>query len=138
MPRYKVTLMEEEKNDLETLIQKGGKGYRIKHAHILLKLDDCPENKEWTYERIMDAYGVCRSTIAGVAKRFVLEGMEAALGRKTQQNRARKVTGEAEAKICMIACSKPPEGRDQWTMQMIADKLIELHVILQTAPYVTR
>lgn len=129
MPRYKVTLMEEEKSELETLIQKGGKGYRIKHAHILLKLNECPENKEWTYERIMDACGVCRSTIAGVAKRFVMEGMEAALGRRTQQNRARKVTGEVEAKICVIACSKPPEGRDRWTMQMIADKLMQLHVV---------
>ena len=46
----------------------------------------------------MEAYGVCRGTVAGVAKRFVMEGMEAALGRKTQQNRDRKVTGEVEAK----------------------------------------
>lgn len=129
MPRYKVRLTEEEKKELESLIQKGGKGYRIKHAHILLKLNECPENAEWNYERIMDAYGVCRGTIAGVAKRFVMDGMEAALGRKTQKNRARKVTGEVEAKICMIACSAPPEGRDRWTMQMIADKLIELDVV---------
>ena len=73
MPRYKVTLTEEEKTELETLIQKGGKGYRIKHAHILLKLNEGPENAAWNYERIMDAYGVCRGTIAGVAKRFVME-----------------------------------------------------------------
>ena len=129
MPRYKVTLTEEEQKELEALIQKGGKGYRIKHAHILLKLNECPENAEWNYERIMDAYGVCRGTIAGVARRFVMDGMEAALGHKTQQNRARKVTGEVEAKICMIACSEPPEGRERWTMQMIADKLIELNVV---------
>ena len=129
MPRYKVTSTEKEKNELERLIQKGGKGYRMKHAHILLKLNECPENEDWTYDRIMDAYGVCRSTIAGVAKRFVMDGMEAALGRKTQQNRARKVTGEVEAQICMIACSNPPEGKARWTMQMIADKLIELHVV---------
>ena len=129
MPRYKVTLTKEEQNELESLIQKGGKGYRIKHAHILLKLNKCPENDEWDYERIMDAYGVSRGTIAGVAKRFVMDGMEAALGRKAQQNRARKVTGEVEAKICMIACSDPPEGRERWTMQMIADKLIQLQVV---------
>ena len=129
MPRYKVTLTEEEQKELEALIQKGGKGYRIKHAHILLKLNECPENDEWNYERIMDAYGVCRGMIAGVARRYVMDGMEAALGRKTQQNRARKVTGEVEAKICMIACSEPPEGRERWTMQMIADKLIELNVV---------
>ena len=129
MPRYRVTLTEEEEKELERLIQKGGKGYRIKHAQILLKLNEISGNEEWTYERIMDAYRVCRGTIAGVAKRFVMEGMEAALGRKTQQNRARKVTGEVEAQICRIACSAPPEGRDRWTMQMIADKLIELEVV---------
>ncbi len=77
----------------------------------------------------MDAYDVCRATIAGVAKRFVIDGTEAALGRKAQQNHARKVTGEAEAKIGMIACSDPPEGRDRWRMQMIADKLIQMHVV---------
>ena len=129
MPRYKVTLTKEEEKELERLIQKGGKGYRIKHAQILLKLNEISANEEWTYERIMDAYRVCRGTVAGVAKRFVMEGMEAALGRKIQQNRARKVTGEVEAQICMIACSDPPEGKDRWTMQMIADKLIELQVV---------
>lgn len=129
MPRYKVTLTEEERNELETLIRKDGKGYRIRHAHILLKLNSCPENEAWNYEKIMEAYGVCRGTIAGVAKRFVMDGIEAALGRKTQQNRARKVTGEVEAQICMIACSAPPEGKDRWTMQMIADKLIQMHIV---------
>ena len=48
MPRCIVTLTDEEKKDLKALIQKGGKGYRIKHAQILLKLDKRPENEEWT------------------------------------------------------------------------------------------
>ena len=124
MPRYIVTLTDEEIQELKLLVQKGGKGYRIKHAQILLKLDQKPENKAWTYDRIKDAYGASRSTIAGVAKRFVLEGMEAALGRKEQKNRHRKVTGDVEAKICTIACSNPPKGTARWTMQAIADELI--------------
>ena len=82
MPRYIVTLTEEETKELKTLVQKGGKGYRIKHAQILLKLDKRPENEEWTYDRIKEAYGASHSTIAGVAKRFVMEGLEAALGRE--------------------------------------------------------
>ena len=94
-----------------------------------MKLDRIPENNEWTYERITAAYGSVRSTIAGIAKRFVFEGLEAALGRKTHDNYRRKVTGEVEAKICMIACSDPPEGRSRWTMQMIADELIRLEVV---------
>lgn len=129
MPRYIVTLTEEEKQELKLLVQKGGKGYRIKHAQILLKLDQKPENKTWTYDRIKDAYGASRNTIAGVAKRFVMEGMEAALGRKEQKNRHRKVTGDVEARICTIACSNPPEGVSRWTMQAIADELIRLEVV---------
>jgi len=129
MPRYIVTLTDSEITELKALVQKGGKGYRIKHAQILLKLDERPENAAWTYDRIKEAYGASHSTIAGVAKRFVTEGMEAALGRKTQENRSRKVTGEVEAQICTIACSDPPEGRSRWTMQMIADELIRLGVV---------
>lgn len=129
MELYKVTLTDDERTNLKKMIQKGGKGYRVKHAQILLKLDAIPENREWTYKRIMEAYSAASATISGVAKRFVLEGMEAALGRKKQENYHHKITGEIEAQICMIACSKPPEGRSRWTMQLIADELIRLEVV---------
>lgn len=129
MPRYKVTLKEEERRELETLVQKGGKGYRIRHAQILLKLDAIPENAEWTYEMIKSAYKASNSTVSGVAKRFVFEGLEAALGRKKHNSYHRKVTGEVEARICAIACSEPPAGRSRWTMQMIADELIRLEIV---------
>ena len=94
MPRYKVTLTQPEREELEKIIQKGGKGYKIKYAQILLKLDKIPENAEWTYNRIQSAYKATHTTIAKVAQRFVLEGMESALGRKTHNNYHRKVTGE--------------------------------------------
>lgn len=129
MPRYVVTLTDEEIQELKAIIQKGGKGYRIKHAQILLKLNHIPENKTWTYDRISDAYGASYRTIAGIANRFVMEGLEAALGRKAQENRCRKVTGDVEARICAIACSEPPAGASRWTMQAIADELIRLEVV---------
>jgi transposase len=129
MSVYKVTLSEEERRELKQLVQKGGKGYRIKHAQILLKLDKIPENTGWTYAKITEAYGAVHSTIWGIAQRFVLEGLEAALGRKKHDNYHRKVTGEVEARICTIACSEPPTGRSRWTMQLIADELIRLEVV---------
>ena len=58
-----------------------------------------------------------------------MEGMEAALGRKEQKNRFRKVTGEVEAQMCVIACSEPLEGLSKWTMQAIADELIRLEIV---------
>lgn len=129
MPRYIVTLTNDEIQELKALVQKGGKGYRIRHAQILLKLDQKPENEFWTYDRIKEAFGASHSTIAGIAKRFVMEGMDAALERKKQENRRRKVTGDVEARICAIACSTPPEGSSRWTMQAIADELIRLEIV---------
>jgi len=129
MPRYKDTMSDEERQGIQNLIQKGDKGYRTKHAQILMKLDQRPENAGWTYDRIKDAYSASYATIAGVAKRFVYEGVEAALGRKKQENYHRKVTGEVEAQICAIACSDAPPGRSCWTMQLIADELIKLEVV---------
>ena len=76
MARYIVTLTDDEIQELKGLIQKGGKGYRIKHAQILLKLDRKPSNAGWTYERMKQACGTSNGTIAGIAKRFVTEGME--------------------------------------------------------------
>lgn len=129
MPRYKVTLTEEERERIGKIIQKGGKGYQIRHAQILQKLDKTAGKEEWTYEEISKAYGATHTTIAGIAKRFVFEGLEAALGRKTHNNHRRKVTGDIEARICSIACSTPPDGYSRWTMQMIADELIRLEFV---------
>lgn len=94
-----------------------------------MSLDQKLENEAWTYDHICDAYETSRLTIAGIAKRFVMEGMEAALGRKKQENHRRKVTGDVEARICAISCSNPPAGASRWTMQAIADELIRLEVV---------
>ena len=66
MPRYIVTLTDDETQKLKKLIQKGGKGYRIKHAQILLKLDQRPDNAGWTYDRIKEAYGTSNGTLPGL------------------------------------------------------------------------
>lgn len=129
MPRYKFIFTEEERDELTRTIRKGGKGYRIKHAQVLLKLENTAENVEWTYDRIRDAYNVSYNAIADVAKRFTFEGLESALGRKKRDSKPKFITGDVEARICAIACSKPPEGYSRWTMQMIADELIRLEVV---------
>jgi hypothetical protein len=65
-----------------------------------------------------------------VRRRFVEQGLEAALIRKPQQNRiARKIDGKAEAHLIAAACGKPPEGRKRWTLQLLADRLVELEMV---------
>ena len=128
--KYIVQLTDEEREALRALVQKGQtQGYRIKHAQILMKLDEIPENQEWTYDKIKEAYHATPHTISQIAKRFVTGGMEAALGRKEQVNRHKKVDGRVEAHIIAIACSEAPEGRERWTLQLIADELVRLGVV---------
>ena len=128
--KYIVTLTEEETTELKVMIQQGKtQGYRIKHAQILLKLDERPENTSWTYQRIKEAYRVTPHTISQIAKRVVEGGLESALGRNEQKNRSRKIDGRAEAQIVAIACSEAPVGRQRWTLQLIADELVRLGVV---------
>lgn len=127
--KYIVELSAEEREGLEKLVSTGKtQGYRIRHAQILLALDRSGK-ENWDYEEIRKAYGTNPSTITAIAKRFVIEGLEAALGRKEQENRHRKVDGEVEAHIIAIACSEAPEGCERWTLQLIADKVVSLGVV---------
>lgn len=80
MPRYIVTLTNDEIQELKAIIQKGGKGYRIKHAQILLKLDQKPENKAWTYDRIKDAYGAALPPLQVLRNGLSWEGWRQPLG----------------------------------------------------------
>lgn len=128
--KYYVTLSESEREELKKLISAGKtQGYRIRHAQILLKLDEIPENAGWSGTKIGQAYSANASTVSNIAMRYVTEGLEAALGRKEQENRRRKVDGDVEARIVAIACSEAPEGRARWTLQLIADELVRLEVV---------
>jgi transposase len=127
--KYLVELTSDEKDHLLKLVREGKtQGYRIRHAQILLALDRS-QGQNWFYDDISKAYRSNPCTITEIAKRFVLEGLEAALGRREQKNRRRKVDGEVEAHIVAIACSETPEGRERWTLQLIADELARLGVV---------
>ena len=91
--KYIVQLTDEESKELSALVQKGQtQGYRIKHAQILLKLDEIPENQKWTYEKIKEAYHATPDTISQIAKRFVTGGLEAALGEKSRPTAIKRLT----------------------------------------------
>ncbi len=127
--KYVVTMTEEERLYLEKLVQKGKvSGFRLRHAQILLKLEDTPDNKGWTGEKIAQAYTSNPVSVSHIAKRFVEEGLEAALSRKPQENRSRKVDGEVEAKVVALACTKPPEGHERWTVRLLRDEVVRLEI----------
>lgn len=127
--KYVVTLNEEEQEYLKKLVQKGkASGLRIRHAQILLKLDDIAENHGWTGKQIANAYQTNENSVTQIAKRFVEEGLESALSRKPQQNRARKIDGEVEAKVIALACSNPPMGHERWTIRLLRDEVVRLEI----------
>ena len=132
MKRYKVTLDAEERQALHDLIAAGRAAARkLTHARILLKADAAEGGPAWTDGPIAEALEVSAATVERVRQRLVEQGLDAALDRKPRERPARepKRDGRAEARLIALACSAPPEGRAVWTMQLLADKLVELEVV---------
>ena len=94
----------------------------------MLKLDEIPENQGWTGEKIAQAYASNPFSVSHIAKRFVEEGLESALNRRPQENRARKIDGEVEARVIALACQNPPEGHARWTVRLLRDEVVRLEI----------
>ena len=132
MKRFKVTLTTDERETLRDLIAAGkGAARKLIHARILLKADASDDGLHWPDWRIADALEIHVSMVERVRQRFVEQGFDAALERKQRETPARppKLDGRAEARLIALACSPPPEHRATWTMQLLADKLVELEVV---------
>jgi len=130
MPRkiYVVTLTPQERSDLQSIVSKGRVAARKRpHAHILLKTDQGPHGPSWKDRQVIEAFDTSRRTVERVRKRFVEEGMEAALNRKKREvKKPPKIDGEVEAHLIAAARGDPPEGRNGWTMELLAGHLVEL------------
>jgi transposase len=128
-PRYRVTLTEQERNELEILTRRGKThARRFIHAHALLLCDAGPHGPAWTVADVAEALGVTNRTIEYLKKRFVEDGLEAALERKPREKPPREVIfdGAFEARLIALACSDAPEGYLRWTVRLLADKAVEL------------
>src|SRR6516162_55644 len=132
MKKYKVTLTAEERQQLHDLVNTGkAAAKKLAHARILLKADAAPGGPAWLDPRIADALEVSVATVERVRQRFVEQGLDAALSRKPRERPARqpKLDGRGEARLIALACSAPPQGRKEWTMKLLADRLVELEVV---------
>ena len=129
--KYRVALAEEAQPELKGLVSRGrGAAYRQTHARILLLCDENQANGPMQDEEIARALQVGTATVERVRRRCVEEGLERALGRKVQLNRRpQKLDGHDEAQLIALACSQPPEGRASWTLQLLADRLVECEIV---------
>ena len=131
MPRYRVTLTMQERDDLEALTRRGKThARRFIHARALLLCDAGPHGPAWTVADVAEALGVTSRTIEHLKERFVQNGIEAALERKAREKPPREVIfdGAFEARLIALACSDAPEGYQRWTVRLLADKAVELNL----------
>jgi len=141
MKKYRVTLTADEREQLSELIATGkAAAQKLIHARILLKADQAKGGPGWPDLRVAEALDVSVATVERVRQRFVEQGLEPALVRKKQDqpSRQRKLDGAGEARLIALACSAPPKGRVAWTLELLADRLVELKVVDSICPETVR
>ena len=127
--RYRVTLTAEEREELKRLLARGKADVRkLKHAQILLKADEAEGGPAWPDTRIAEALEAGTATVERIRRRFVEDGLAAALSpyRGGRRVYTRKLDGAQEAHLIALACSTPPEGQARWTLRLLARRMVEL------------
>lgn len=125
----KVYLTPEQRAQLEQLIRSGTSRARTQTKARILLLTDRNQAQPRSDADIAAALQVSKPTIIRTRRRFVVEGMDAALNDKPRPGATPKITGEVEAHLTLLACSAPPDGKARWTLHLLADKLIELQLV---------
>jgi transposase len=119
--KYVVELTAEERRTVEQLLQKGKSSARkLTRARILLKADEGLEDEE-----IAEAVGTSVATIERTRQRFVEVSLEA-LNELSRPGGQRKLSGKQEAQLIAVACTPAPRGRARWTLQLLAEQVVEL------------
>ncbi len=125
MKKYVVELTPDEREGVEALTRKGTvSARRMKRGLVLLAADE--GNKD---SQIAEKARVTVNTVERIRKRFVEEGLEAALSEHPRPGKERLLDGKQEAYLVALACSTPPAGRTSWTMQLLAGRLVELKIV---------
>ena len=129
--KYCVRLTEEEQQELKSLVSRGrAAAYKQTHARILLLSDENQADGAMKDQDIARVLRVGSATVERVRRRCVEEGPETALERRQQLNRRlKKLDGQAEAHLIALACSQPPEGRVSWTLQLMADQMVQRDIV---------
>ena len=130
--RYKVTLNEQERAMLQEIATRGKhSSQKVLNALILLNCDQGPfQEHKLTAERIAGALPVSMKKVDRVKRRFVEDGLEAALDkRQAQRQYLKKADGDFEAHLVALSCGKPPQGQVRWTLRLLADKMVELEYV---------
>ena len=135
--KYIVRLSEQERNSLREIVKKlSGSGQKVRRAQILLKAD--VDGPAWSDDLIAEAFMCRRQTVEMLRERLVQRGFQEALdGKKRDQPPTEKLLdGEQEAKIIATRLGSPPNGYANWTLRLLARKVVELEIV-ETVSYET-
>jgi hypothetical protein len=125
--KYVVRLSGAERATLEQVVRKlKGSSQKVRRAHILLKAD--ADGPSWTDARIAEAYGCRRQTVENLRERLVTDGFDAALDGRARQPRSKVLDGAQEAKIIALRLGPPPAGFANWSLRLLAERVVELAI----------
>jgi transposase len=132
--KWTVQLTEEEKQTLQEMLRKGTHNSRvINRARILLLANEGRYDHE-----VAEIVGVTPTTVANIRKRYAQQGLEVALYDRPHTRRPPRLDGHQEAYLIALVQSPPPEGRQRWTLRLLADRLVELGVVDGICPETVR
>lgn len=127
---YVVRLTVEERAQLTGIVRKfRGTSQRVRRAQILLKAD--ADGPDWADQQIADAFGCRRQTVENVRQRLVERGLEPALEgvKRAQPPTPKLLDGEQEAKVIATRLGPPPRGYANWTLRLLARRVVELQIV---------
>jgi len=126
---YLVRLSEPERVELQSVVRKlKGTGQKVRRAQILLKAD--ADGPNWTDGQIAEAYACRTRTVERLRQRFVEQGFEETLHRveRKQPPVEKLLTGDQEARLIAMRLGSPPKGYNNWTLRLLARKVVELEI----------
>jgi len=134
MTKHEIKLTPKERKRLMSIVTKGvNKAAVIRRAHILLKSDEGKTDAE-----ISGLLYVSEDTVRNTRVRFCQEGLAAAVEDKAHPPRENKLNDQQEAYLVAVACSAPPSGRERWTMDLLAQRLMADGVVNSISPETVR
>lgn len=134
MLKHEIKLTPKERQTLLAIVSKGrNQAVVIRRAHILLKSDEGKTDREISEQLYIDDETVRRTRL-----RFCAEGLDNALVDKPGRGSSAKLDETQEAHLTALACTDPPDGRARWTLELLAQRLVEAGVVDQIAPETVR
>lgn len=137
--KYIVRLTEEERETCRLTIKKlRGTSQKVRRAQVLLKAD--ADGPAWTDRQIAEAFSCRTKTVENIRQRLVQEGFEAALERKKRETppTEKLLDGEQEARVIAMRLGPPPQGYANWTLRLLARKVVELNIVESISPETVR